>query len=110
MGDLQRRWQHADWASFSIHALPAVSPSSILIQAVTCANTLAGSIIVINDYNLNGSPLASFLVIRDWNPGDEVGVYNNHAIGAWYDTNPHSEHQDYLGRHTRLPGNRLDCG
>jgi hypothetical protein len=73
-------------ASFNVYALPTVSYYGILIQTVTGANTLAGYITVIDDANLNGNPSASFLVTQDWNPGGGGGVYNNHAIGAWYDS------------------------
>lgn len=73
-------------ASFNVYALPAVSSYGILIQTVTGANTLAGYITVIDDSSLNGNPSASFLVTQDWNPGGGAGVYNNHAIGAWYDS------------------------
>ena len=35
---------------------------------------------------LDRQPSAWLLATPVWNPGGAGGVYNNHAIGAWYDS------------------------
>lgn len=72
-------------ASFNVYVLPGASPSTVLVQTVSLANT-SGYITFLNTPSLNGNPSANFLVTQNWNPGGAGGTYNNHAIGAWYDS------------------------
>lgn len=72
-------------AAFNVYVLPSVSPNTVFVQTATTAN-ISGDLTFINNAGLNGNPSANFLVTQNWNPGGSGGIYNNHAIGVWYDS------------------------
>jgi hypothetical protein len=49
--------------------------------------TIAMATLPIDNVNINGDPNAVLLVTPVWNPGGVGGVYNDHAIGVYYDQN-----------------------
>jgi hypothetical protein len=71
-------------ASFNVDAVPTTSSPPTFVQTTTTANT-SGYITYLNNATLNGNPSANLIVTQNWNPGGIGGVYNNHAIGIWYD-------------------------
>lgn len=36
---------------------------------------------------VNNNPKAIIFVTQNWNPGGKAGVYNDHPVGVWYDSN-----------------------
>ncbi len=71
-------------AAFNVLIPPA--GTNVFVHQATSGNT-SGHITYINHSLLNGNPNAIFVVTPNWNPGGgSSGVYNNHAIGVWYDT------------------------
>jgi hypothetical protein len=66
------------------HPLSGGGLIRLSVQA-TQAN-LRGAYVYIDDPLLNGDSLAILLVTQYWNiTGQQIGVYNNHPIGVWYD-------------------------
>lgn len=70
--------------SFNVLVVPSAS-SSVFVQTATSGNS-NGDSTFINSALTNGLPATRLMVTQVWNPGGSGGVYNNHAIGVWYDT------------------------
>jgi serine protease len=70
-------------AAFNVK-IPSASASRFMHRA-TAAN-IAGHATYIDNAQTNGNPNALLAVTQSYNPGGGGGVYNNHAIGVWYDT------------------------
>jgi len=62
------------------------SATPAFIHRAAAANILA-HITVIDHPHCNGDPNAILIVTQNWNPGGGVGVYNNNAIGVYYNGN-----------------------
>lgn len=75
-------------ASFNVYALPSPDGSANFVLTATVFNTsTSGYTTYILNPALNGNPNAHFLVTQNWNPGGSYsGMYNNHAIGVWYNS------------------------
>jgi hypothetical protein len=59
----------------------------VFIHRATAA-TILGSVSKIEHPLCNGDPNAILIVTPNWNPGGVGGVYNNHAIGVYYEPAP----------------------
>jgi hypothetical protein len=49
------------------------------------APNITGNYTTIDHPHCNNDPNAILMVTQNWNPGGGAGVYNNRAIGVWYD-------------------------
>jgi hypothetical protein len=74
-------------ASFNVLVVPSAS-SSVFVQKATSANS-GGDSTFINSSLTNGRPATRLMVTQVWNPGGSGGVYNDHAVGVWYDRGNH---------------------
>jgi hypothetical protein len=71
-------------ASFNVLVVPAVS-SSVFVQTATAGNS-GGDSTFLNSSRTNGLPATRLMVTQVWDPGGSGGIYNNHAVGVWYDS------------------------
>lgn len=71
-------------ASFNVSASITSFTNTYYVVTATASNT-DGYILFLNEFPLNSRPSEQFVVTQDMNPGGTSGVYNNHAIGIWYD-------------------------
>jgi hypothetical protein len=77
-------------ASFNVYVQTYIYYPDWYVHTATSANIM-GNFTVLNDSRINGVPGHLLLVTPNWNPptGNGTpgsGVYNNHAIGVWYDS------------------------
>jgi hypothetical protein len=79
------RWAifHQDFAAMPTGAMFNIVVGDGFVHRATAANT-SGHITTIDNAYANGNPNAIVIVTPNWNPGGAGGVYNNHAIGVWY--------------------------
>ncbi len=71
-------------ASFNVLVVPAAS-SSVFVQTATAGNS-GGDSTFLNSPLTNGLPATRLMVTQVWNPNGAGGIYNNHAVGVWYDS------------------------
>jgi|SRR5215213_9601030 len=57
---------------------------SVFIQRTTSENIISNSTYLDNPLT-NDNPDTILFVTQVWNPGGQGGIYNDHAIGVWYD-------------------------
>jgi hypothetical protein len=57
---------------------------AVFVHRATPNNISTNSTYIDNPLT-NGNPHAVLMVTQNWNPGGNVGTYNNHSIGVWYD-------------------------
>lgn len=65
--------------------ITAAAPKSIAFLHVATAANTTGHITTIDHPATNNNPGARLFVTPNWNPGGVGGVYNDHAVGVWYD-------------------------
>jgi hypothetical protein len=73
----------SDGVPFTV--LVASDDETTIVHTATAENSSA-QVTWIDDARINGNPNALLTVTQHWNPGGTVGIYNEHAIGVWYDT------------------------
>jgi|SRR5579862_879852 len=72
-------------ASFSVAYASGAYFPDYYVHTATSSN-ISGNVTFLDDYWINGSNGHIVIVTPVWNPGGRGGVYNNHAIGVWYDS------------------------
>jgi serine protease len=79
------RWAvfHQDFAAITPGTMYNVVVNDGFVHRASAAN-ISGHITTINNPYANGNPNAIVIVTPNWNPGGAGGIYNNHAIGVWY--------------------------
>ncbi len=69
-------------AAFNVAIQSSLSGADFIHRALPVNITLHRTVL---DHPLaNGNPRAKLMITPNWNPGGFGGVYNNHAMGVWY--------------------------
>lgn len=68
-------------------AKPDRGSSAVHFVVTATSSNTSGDSVLINNPSTNGKPDAILFATPNWNADDSCGcVYDNHAIGVWYDT------------------------
>ena len=74
-------------AAFNVLVVPTPGSfgGTVFSQAAAPYN-ISGDSTFLNNITTNGKPSAQLLITQNFNPGGVGGTYNNHSVGAWYNT------------------------
>jgi len=62
----------------------ALAQNPLYVHTATAA-TISGDLTVLDHPDLNGNPAAQLIVSHNWNPPGSAGIYNDNAIGVFWD-------------------------
>jgi hypothetical protein len=74
------------WQLTSVPQTTTQSEEEVILLHQATEESVSKNSTYIDHPSSNSNPNANLVVTPNWNPQDSPGIYNNHPIGVWYDS------------------------